>query len=80
MPNFPVHEDLEIQDGHTIYKSDDWWKAVVLYDGFRESPEIGVYLWKKVDDDWRRQQKYVVRSADDWEQDKESIEQFVAEI
>jgi len=43
MPAFPVHEDLEVQDGQTVFKSDDWWKAVVLYEGYRGA-EIGVYL------------------------------------
>lgn len=79
MPAFPVHEDLDVQDGKTIYKSDDWWKAVVLYEGFR-GPEIGVYLWQDRDDDWRRKQKYVIKSKDDWEQDKEVIEKFVTEL
>ena len=43
MPAFPVHEDLEVQDGQTVFKSDDWWKAVVLYEEYRGA-EIGVYL------------------------------------
>lgn len=80
MPNFPVHEELEVLDGHTVYKSDDWWKAVVLYEGFRDRPEIGLYLWKMQDDEWRRQQKYVIRSREDWEGDKEALEQFVSEL
>jgi len=80
MPNFPVHEELNVEDGHTIFKNDDWWKAVVLYEGFRDSSEVGVYLWKEQDGEWRRQQKYVIRSADDWEQDREVVESFVSEL
>lgn len=76
MPDFPVHEELDVQDGQTVFKSGDWWKAVVLYEGYR-GDEIGVYLWQDQDGNWRRQQKYVIRSPDDWEQDKEIIEQFV---
>jgi hypothetical protein len=79
MANFPVHEDLDVQKGETIFKSDDWWKAVILYDGYR-GPEISVYLWQHRDGDCRRQQKYVIRSQDDWEQDKTVIEDFVAEL
>jgi hypothetical protein len=79
MPPFPVHEELDVQNGNTIFKSDDWWKAVVLYKGYR-GPEIGVYLWKKQDEDWRREQKYVIRSQSDWEQDKAVIEEFVEEL
>lgn len=79
MPSFPVHEELAVQAGETIFKSNDWWKAVVLYEGYR-GLEIGVYLWKNQDGDWRRQQKYVIRSQDDWDQDKEVIEEFVTEL
>lgn len=79
MAEFPVHEDLDVQDGETVFKSDDWWKAVVLYEGYR-GPEIGVYLWQRRNGDWRRQQKYVIRSQDDWEQDKAVIEEFVTDL
>lgn len=79
MTDFPVHESIDVQDGETIFKSDDWWKAVVLYEGYR-GMEISIYLWQNQDSDWRRQQKYVVRSKDDWEEDKEVIEEFVTEL
>ena len=79
MPDFPVHEDLDIQAGETVFKSQKWWKAVVLYDGYR-GPEIAVYLWQQREGEWRRQQKYVIRSLDDWEQDKEIIKKFVTEL
>jgi len=79
MAEFPIHEDLDVQDGETIFKSDDWWKAIVLYEGYR-GPEIAVYLWQQKDGDWRRSQKYVIRSQDDWEQDKEAIEKYVSEL
>lgn len=79
MAEFPVHEDLDVQDGETVFKSDDWWKAVVLYEGYR-GPEIGVYLWQRRNGDWRRQQKYVIRSQDDREQDKAVIEEFVTDL
>lgn len=43
MLEFPVHEDSDVQDGETVFKSEGWWKAVVLYEGYR-GLEIGVYL------------------------------------
>lgn len=69
---FPIHEDLGVVDGRTIFKSSDWWKAVVLYEGF-SGREIGIYLWKQNGDGWKRQQKYAIRSKDDWETDQEAI-------
>lgn len=81
MSEYPVHEDLDVQDGKTIFKSDDWWKAIVLYEGegYR-GLEIAVYLWQDNDGDWGRSQKYVIRAEEGWEQDKQAIEEFVSEL
>lgn len=79
MPNFPVHEKLEVKDGHTIFKNDDWWKAVVLYDGFNGT-EIAVYLWNEQDGNWGRKQKFVVNDEDEWEETKEVIDSFLPEV
>lgn len=76
---FPVHEELEILDGRTIFKSDDWWKAVVLYEGF-SGREIGIYLWKQTEDRWKRQQKYVIRSEEDWEKDLEAVRSLLERL
>jgi hypothetical protein len=73
---FPVHEELEVLDGKTIFKSSDWLKAVVLYKGF-SGREIGIYLWKQTGDSWKRQQKYVIRSKDDWETDQEAVKSLL---
>lgn len=73
---FPVHEELEVLDGRTIFKSSGWWKAVVLYKGF-SGREIGIYLWKQTGDRWKRQQKYVIRSEDDWETDQEAVKSLL---
>lgn len=79
MSEFPVYEDLDVVDGETVFKSHEWWKAVVLYEGYR-GREIGDYLWQKRNDGWKRQQKYVVRSVDDWEDDKEIIKRLVEKL
>lgn len=75
---FPAHDELDVMEGRTIYKSDDWWKAVLLYEGFGER-NIGIYLWKK-DEDWKRQQKYVVRSEDEWHKDRAAVESLLPEL
>jgi Fe-S cluster biosynthesis and repair protein YggX len=56
---FPVHDDLDVIEGRTIFKSDGWWKAAVLYDGYR-GHDIAIYLWKEESSRWKRKQKYVV--------------------
>lgn len=75
--DYPVHETIDVIDGTTIYKNDEWWKAVLLYE--RYGRKIGVYLWKWRDDNrqWTRKQKYVVRRASDWEVEQEVIDAYV---
>lgn len=76
---FPVHDALDVIDGVTIFKNANWWKAVLLYEGF-SGREIGIYLWKRGDDGWKRKQKYVIRSKDDWIDDRKVIKEFLEEL
>lgn len=73
---FPIHEDLDELDGRTIYKSNSWWKAVVLYNGF-SGRKVGIYLWKQNGDGWKRKQKYVIESEDDWKADQEAVQPLI---
>lgn len=74
--DFPVHDIIDVIDGTTIFKNDEWWKAVLLYE--RYGRRIGVYLWKWREDnhEWTRKQKYVVRHQSDWEVEREVIEAY----
>lgn len=77
---FPVHESLDVLDGETIYRTDEWHKAVVLYRYSiteSDSPELAIYLWHKEDGKWKRKQKYVARTSDAWEEDRGVIERFL---
>jgi hypothetical protein len=76
---FPVHESLKVIKGKTIFKTDDWWKAVVLCQGYK-GKEVSIYLWKKKGDSWKRQQKYTIRRKEDWEADKKSMDELVQEL
>lgn len=80
MPEFPVHDEITVQDGRTVFKDDRWWKAVILYEDF-QGLAVAVYVWQNWNgDDWRRQQKYVIRSHEAWEQDRDLIEEFIWEL
>ena len=76
---FPVHDDLDVIEGRTIFKSDGWWKAAVLYDGYR-GHDIAIYLWKEESSRWKRKQKYVVHSKDDWNDDRKAIEDLLVPL
>ncbi|MCD2200171.1 hypothetical protein LPA44_09690 [Halobacterium sp. KA-4] len=72
---YPVHSAIDVIDGTDVYKNEEWWKAVIVYE--RYGRKVGVYLWHNEDGDWKRKQKYVIREQEDWTKDKAAIEKMV---
>lgn len=67
----PVHESLTVLGSKEIYRTDEWWKAVVKYQfEDSDSEEVAVYLWNHGDNGWVRKNKYVVKTGEAWETDK----------
>lgn len=66
--DYPVSDYYHVDAGETVFKTDDWWKAVVRVDekGGYETEEIIIYVWQYHDGDWRRRQKYAIKDTDDW--------------
>lgn len=78
----PVHQSLHVIDVSDIYRTEEWWKAIVRYkfDDNTESNETAVYLWHN-DDGWARKNKYVIKTGEAWKTDKTVINQlFSGEI
>jgi hypothetical protein len=80
--SYPINDSLTVIDGNTIYQTDEWHKAAVLYTyGGKNSdtsdPELAIYLWHKGDGKWKRKQKYSIRTADGWAEDKEVLERLL---
>lgn len=75
----PVHEELDVLDSETVYRADDWWKAVVLYDGWN-GKEVAVYLWKNEDGNWKRQNKFKIGDKQEWLAVKGIIDGFADEL
>lgn len=74
--NIPVNDYLDVLDHHTIYKSGGWWKLVALY--LRDDvPEVAVYLFRKRDGEWKRQQKMAVQDWEEWEEIRSTVSQFL---
>lgn len=73
-PSFPVDSSLTVLDGKTIYRTDEWHRAAVLYTTGQSTsdeydPDIAIYLWHKRDGSWIRKQKYTINSVGGWEDD-----------
>lgn len=76
--DYPVHPDVTVHAGETIYRTDDWWKAAVTHSYGDSDPELAIYLWHR-DGDWSRKNKYHVKTAEAWHEDKDRIEQYLGE-
>ena len=75
----PVSDYYEVAAGETVFRSDDWWKAIVRISkkGSYETEEVMIYLWQETDGDWRRRQKYTIKSEERWQQEAEVVESIL---
>lgn len=77
--SFPVSDYYTVATGETVFQENGWWKAIVCISekGSYETDEVMVYVWQKRDGDWRRRQKYVIKSLSDWEEEKSLIDEHL---
>ena len=75
----PVSPSLKVLDHMTLFKSAKWWSAVVLMEAFGRR-QIGLYLWVRRGDSWRRKHKFVIQDEASWEAVKEAVERFLPRL
>jgi hypothetical protein len=82
MGEYPVSDVLEVLDGETIYKSDGWWKAILLCDNEenQKEPTIRLYLWQKRGKSWKNKHRYEIKSKENWEKEKSAVEGMVGAL
>jgi hypothetical protein len=75
----PVSDYYEVGAGETVFRSSDWWKAIlkIVQKGSYETEEIMIYLWQEVDDEWRRRQKYTIKDRESWEEERAAVESIL---
>lgn len=62
---YPVHEIIKVIRGVDIYKSEKWWKAVLLTESYGRR-QVTIYQWLKRDEKWKRKQKMSIVNKDEW--------------
>jgi leucyl aminopeptidase (aminopeptidase T) len=72
----PVSEVYKVIDHITIYKNDLWWEAIVIFETYGRR-QIGMYLWQKRNGQWKRKNKFGIRTLEEWNKLKTSIEQLI---
>jgi hypothetical protein len=71
----PISEFYTVVDSVTIFKSQKWWEAIVVFESYGKR-SIGLYLWQKKGDAWKRKHKFNVRNLDEWNKLKNAIERL----
>jgi hypothetical protein len=75
----PISEFYKVVDYITLFKSQKWWEAVVIFEAYGKRA-IGLYLWQKREDAWKRKHKFNVRNLDEWDKLKGAIEQLAPKL
>jgi len=75
----PVSDMVKVLRYQTLFKGGGWWAAVGLFEAFGRR-HIALYLWFRRDGFWKRRQKFVFRSRDEWDKAKKAIESLAAEL
>jgi len=72
---FPTSDYYTVEAGETVFQSENWWKAIVKIQqkGTYETEEMMVYLWQNSEGEWRRRQKYTIKSQSKWEGEADVI-------
>lgn len=75
----PISDVYTVVDFVNIFKSKKWWEAIVLFE-YNGKRQIGMYLWTRREDKWKRKQKFGVRNLEEWNKLKNAIEQLAPKL
>ena len=75
----PISDFYKVVDYVSIFKSQTWWEAVVIFEAYGKR-SIGLYLWQKKADAWKRKHKFNVRNLDEWNKLKTTVEQLTPRL
>ncbi|MGB9713530.1 MAG: hypothetical protein ACPLZC_00970 [Candidatus Bathyarchaeales archaeon] len=75
----PISEFYKVVDYVTIFKSEKWWEAIVIFESFGRR-SIGLYLWQRRNGAWKRKHKFNIRNLEEWNKLKSAIEQLTPKL
>ncbi|MGB9853564.1 MAG: hypothetical protein ACPLRY_01970 [Candidatus Bathyarchaeales archaeon] len=75
----PISDFYKVVDYVTIFKSEKWWEAIVVFESFGRR-SIGLYLWQRRNDAWKRKHKFNIRNIEEWNKLKTAIEKLAPRL
>ncbi len=71
----PISEFYKAIDHVTVFKSDLWWEAVVVFETYGKR-QLGLYLWQKRNGQWKRKNKFGFRNLSEWNKIKKAVDEL----
>ena len=75
----PISDFYKVVDSVTIFKDQKWWEAIVAFESYGKV-SIGMYLWQKKQDVWKRKHKFNIRNLEEWNKLKNAVEQLAPKL
>jgi len=75
----PISDFYKVVDYVTIFKSPKWWEAIVIFEAYGKR-SIGLYLWQKRAEAWKRKHKFNIRNLDEWNKLKTAVDQLTPKL
>lgn len=75
----PISDFYKVIDYVTIFKSEKWWEAIVVFESYGKR-SIGLYLWQKRQGVWKRKHKFNIRDLEEWSKLKNAIEKLTPQL
>lgn len=75
----PISDFYNVIDHVTIFRSEKWWKAAVLYESSGRR-SIGLYLWNYRDGTWKRKHKFTIANSEEWSKVKNTVDRLVTDL
>jgi leucyl aminopeptidase (aminopeptidase T) len=75
----PVSKVYKVVDYTTLFKTDLWWEAIVVFETYGKR-QMGMYLWQKRNGVWKRKNKFGIRSLEEWSKLRSAIDQLAPRL
>jgi aminopeptidase len=75
----PISEFYKVIEYVTIFKSNTWWEAIVVFENYGKR-QMGLYLWQKRNDTWKRKNKFGIRNLEEWNKLKNAVDQLASKL
>jgi aminopeptidase len=75
----PISEFYKVVDYVTIFKSEDWWEAIVAFEVYGKR-QLGLYLWQKRGGAWKRKNKFGIRTLEEWGKLKKAVDKLAPKL